>query len=64
VVCAVPFEFVAVGISEQHPRARLADAVQGRQHRLEVPDVEDGQTQLDVRCNMQLVGTLVNIALM
>ena len=38
-------------VGQQHPRARLADALQGLDGDLEVSNVEDGQLELDVACN-------------
>ena len=38
----------ALGGRDQHARADLADALEHRNHRLQVADVEDGQHQLDV----------------
>ena len=38
-------------MGQQHPRARLADALQGLDGDLEVSNVEDRQLELDVACN-------------
>ena len=50
---ASPQKALALSILEQHPAAGLADALQDLARVLEVPDVEDGQVQLDVACHGQ-----------
>ena len=41
-------EALALGVLQEHAGAGLADALQDLPRVLEVPDVEDGQVQLDV----------------